>query len=272
MTKQPTRPAPRPTPAWVVGSHIFIVAVFGGATVHAQVPPAAAAPVAFSAAGPAAAPAAAPSVDVDAGQPDAVRLLVGRSTLIDVGRPDRARVADERRHRRRARHVAEPAAGARQGARRHLDVRVEPRRRGAPLRGVGAARPDPAERAGEAAVPDREDRRARQRPQRRAVGHRSSSKDVVDRAINVALGYVEKREDVVTLLQVRAGPASNQVLLQGALRRGEPLGAHRVRHVVLHQPDRHQQHRRPRDDAAVPGAGLHRSGVDEGRAASSAAR
>jgi Flp pilus assembly secretin CpaC len=41
-----------------------------------------------------------------------------------------------------------------------------------------------------------------------------SSKDVVDRAINVALGYVEKREDVVTLLQVRPGPASNQVLLK----------------------------------------------------------
>ena len=41
-----------------------------------------------------------------------------------------------------------------------------------------------------------------------------SSKDVVDRAINVALGYVEKREDVVTLLQVREGPASNQVLLK----------------------------------------------------------
>jgi hypothetical protein len=37
MTKQTTRPAARLTPAWVVGSHIFIVAVFGGATVHAQV-------------------------------------------------------------------------------------------------------------------------------------------------------------------------------------------------------------------------------------------
>jgi hypothetical protein len=36
----------------------------------------------------------------------------------------------------------------------------------------------------------------------------------VDRAINVALGYVEKREDVVTLLQVRPSPPSNQVLLK----------------------------------------------------------
>jgi Flp pilus assembly secretin CpaC len=81
MTKQLARQAPRLTPAWVVGSHIFIVAVFGGATVHAQVAPVATA-AAFSPAGPAAA-----SVDVDAAQPDAVRLLVGRSTLIDVGGP-----------------------------------------------------------------------------------------------------------------------------------------------------------------------------------------
>ena len=40
------------------------------------------------------------------------------------------------------------------------------------------------------------------------------SKDVVDRAISVALGFVEKKEDVVTLLQVREGPVSNQVLLR----------------------------------------------------------
>ena len=42
---------------------------------------------------------------------------------------DRARVADQRRHRRRAGDVAEPAAGARQGPGHHLDVRLEPRRR-----------------------------------------------------------------------------------------------------------------------------------------------
>src|SRR5436190_3228016 len=85
-TKQLTPKALRLTPAWVVGSHIFIVAVFGGAAVHAQVAPVVttAAPAFSAAAGTPAAPA---SVDVEAGQPDAVRLLVGRSTLIDVGGP-----------------------------------------------------------------------------------------------------------------------------------------------------------------------------------------
>ena len=41
-----------------------------------------------------------------------------------------------------------------------------------------------------------------------------ASKDVIEKAINVAAGYVEKREEVVTLLQVRDSGASNQVLLR----------------------------------------------------------
>src|SRR5262249_49083600 len=40
-----------------------------------------------------------------------------------------------------------------------------------------------------------------------------SSKDVIDRAVNVAAGYADKKEDVVPLLQVRQ-TASNQVLLR----------------------------------------------------------
>ena len=89
MTQQTTRPPARLTPAWVVGSHIFIVAVFGGATVHAQLRPVATtAAASLSPAAPtASAPAAAPDVDVEAVSADAVRLLVGRSTLIDVGSP-----------------------------------------------------------------------------------------------------------------------------------------------------------------------------------------
>ena len=42
-----------------------------------------------------------------------------------------------------------------------------------------------------------------------------SSKDVVDRAINVALGFVEKREDVVTLLQVRLQALWNSLSTRG---------------------------------------------------------
>lgn len=41
-----------------------------------------------------------------------------------------------------------------------------------------------------------------------------SSKDVIERAVNVAAGYVEKKEEVTTLLQIRDGGASNQVLLR----------------------------------------------------------
>jgi len=41
-----------------------------------------------------------------------------------------------------------------------------------------------------------------------------SNKDVADKALNVAAGYVDKREEVVTLLQMRESEASNQVLLQ----------------------------------------------------------
>src|SRR6185503_8780864 len=40
-----------------------------------------------------------------------------------------------------------------------------------------------------------------------------TSKEVIERAVNVAAGYVEKKEDVVSLLQVVSG-ASNQVLLR----------------------------------------------------------
>jgi pilus assembly protein CpaC len=41
-----------------------------------------------------------------------------------------------------------------------------------------------------------------------------SGKEVIEKAINVAAGYVEKKEEVVTLLQVRESGASNQVLLR----------------------------------------------------------
>jgi Flp pilus assembly secretin CpaC len=41
-----------------------------------------------------------------------------------------------------------------------------------------------------------------------------SSKDVVEKAVNVAAGYVDKRDEVVTLLQLQQGAPSNQVLLR----------------------------------------------------------
>jgi pilus assembly protein CpaC len=41
-----------------------------------------------------------------------------------------------------------------------------------------------------------------------------TSKDYIERAINLASGYVDKREEVVTLLQVQESARSNQVLLR----------------------------------------------------------
>ena len=41
-----------------------------------------------------------------------------------------------------------------------------------------------------------------------------SNKDVMEKAVNVATGYVDKREEVVTLLTLQAGASSNQVLLR----------------------------------------------------------
>jgi len=41
-----------------------------------------------------------------------------------------------------------------------------------------------------------------------------SNKDVIEKAINVASGYVDKREEVVTLLQLAQGAPTNQVLLR----------------------------------------------------------
>jgi pilus assembly protein CpaC len=41
-----------------------------------------------------------------------------------------------------------------------------------------------------------------------------TNKDVIERAVSIAAGYVEKREEVVTLLQLQAGAPSNQVLLR----------------------------------------------------------
>ena len=213
MTKQLTRQAPRLTPAWVVGSHIFIVAVFGHATVHAQVPPApAAVPVAFTPAGPAAA-AAAPSVDLDAAQPDAVRLLVGRSTLIDVGGPisrvslTSAEIADALVTSPSQLLVHGKGPGAismfvwsRAGAVRRFEISVQ---RDLTKLSDQVKSLFPTETID-----------VRGNGRNVVLSGSVSSKDVVDRAINVALGYVDKREEVVTLLQVRPAPPASQVLLK----------------------------------------------------------
>ena len=212
MTKQLMPKASRLTPAWVVGSHIFIVAVFGGAAVHAQVAPVAT-PVAFSPAGPAGAPAAPAGVDIEAAAPDAVRLLVGRSTLIDVGGPiarvslTSADIADAL--------VTSPSQllvhGKGPGA---ISMFVWGRAGGVRRFEVSVQRDLTKLSEQVKQLFPNESIEVRSNGRNVVLAGSVSNKDVVDRAVNVALGYVEKREDVVTLLQVRPGPASNQVLLK----------------------------------------------------------
>ena len=62
-----------------------------------------------------------------------------------------------------------------------------------------------------------------------------SSKDVVEKVVNVAAGYVDKREEVVTLLQVRSGAAEQPGAAARPLRRSEPQRDDRARRRALHR-------------------------------------
>ena len=70
----------------------------------------------------------------------------------------------------------------------------------------------------------------------------------------MAAGFVEKKEDVVNLLQVRTRP-SNQVLLRVRFAEVSRSALTELGVSLLHQPDRRQEHHRPRHHAAVPAPG-----------------
>ena len=78
---------------------------------------------------------------------------------------------------------------------------------------------------------------AEQRQERRAVRARSPPRTSSRRPSNVAAGYVDKKEEVVTLLQVQDGAPSNQVLLRVRFAEVQPQRDDRARRVALHQPD-----------------------------------
>ena len=152
-------------------------------------------------------------MDVEPGQPDAVRLLVGRSTLIDVGGPiarvslTSADIADALVTSPNQLLVHGKGPGAismfvwsRGGAVRRFEISVQ---RDLTKLSDQVKQLFPSETID-----------VRSNGRNVVLAGSVSNKDVVDRAINVAIGYVEKREEVVTLLQVRPGPASNQVLLK----------------------------------------------------------
>ncbi len=135
----------------------------------------------------------------------AVRLLVGRSTVIDVGIANRARLADERRCRRRAGHLADAAADQRQDARHDLDVRLGPRRRDPAVRSHRPARSRAAAEQMQAALSGRERSRSRATARTSCCrghgvqqGRRREGRERRRR-------LVDKKEEVVTLLQLQEG-------------------------------------------------------------------
>jgi pilus assembly protein CpaC len=186
------------------GFPIFVIAVFGGATLHAQQPQ----PVMTTAS--AVPPVAAAA---DTATPDTVRLLVGRSTLVDIGTPiarvslTSADVADAL--------VTSPSQllvhGKVPGA-----ISMFVWSRGGDVRRFEVAVQRDLTRLTDQVKQlfPNESIQVHGNGRNVVLSGTVSGKEVVDRAIGVALGFVEKKEDVVTLLQVREGRASNQVLLK----------------------------------------------------------
>ena len=143
-----------------------------------------------------------------------VRLMVGRSAIVNTGWPiarvslTSADVADAHGH------AAQPAADPGQGAGHDLDVRVGSRRRdahattsrsnatcrGSPqqVRELFPGEPITVEGNGKSIV----------------VAGKVATKYIAEKAVEVAAGYVDKKDDVVSLLQVRDPGPTPQVLLR----------------------------------------------------------
>jgi pilus assembly protein CpaC len=183
-----------------IRSLIFIVAVFGTVVMRAQAP----LPVAAVAAGHDAV------ADTDT---RSVRLLVGRSTLVDVATPisrvslTSSDVADALVTSPNQLLINGKVPGTismfvwdRTGGIRRFEVIVQ--------RDLARL----AEQVRQLFPGDQIDVQSNGRDV--VLSGVVASKDVIEKAINVAAGYVEKREEVVTLLQVRDSGASNQVLLR----------------------------------------------------------
>ncbi len=180
---------------------ILIVAVFGATTVRAQTPLLPVSSVVSA------------SADAPDADTQAVRLLVGRSTLVDVSRPiarvslTSADIADAMVTGPSQLLINGKLPGTismlvwdRSGGIRRYEVSVQ--------RDLAQLTAQVKELFPGEAIEVQSNGRAV------VLSGLVSSKDVIERAVNVAAGYVEKKEEVVTLLQIRDGGASNQVLLR----------------------------------------------------------
>ena len=192
------------------GVHMFIIGVFGAHQTYAQAQPGLR--VGTTAPAPAALPAGTAPI-VDGSEPRSVELLVGRSTLVEVGSPiarvslTSAEIADALVTGQTQLLVHGKLPGAismfvwdRSGAVKRFEIAVQRdlARLNDQVKELFPGEQIHAHSNGKAVV----------------LSGKVSSKDVAEKAVAVAAGYVEKPGDVTTLLQVQPGPRSNQVLLR----------------------------------------------------------
>ncbi len=202
MTRQTARIAA------ACGVHMFIIGVFGGAH-HRTL--AQAQPGLRVGTPPAASSSSAPIVETSEVRP--VELLVGRSTLVDIGSPiarvslTSADIADALVTGQSQLLVHGKTPGAismfvwdRAGAVRRYEIAVQRdlARLNDQVKQLFPNEQIEAHSNGKSVV----------------LSGMVSSKDVGEKAVAVAAGYVDKPADVVNLFQVQAGPRSNQVLLR----------------------------------------------------------
>ncbi len=187
------------------GATIVIVAVFGSVRLFAQTAPTA--PVVRP---PAAAMMAAAAADTGT---RAVKVMVGRSAVLDVGAaitrvsltsPD---VADalvtspnELLLNGKAPGTISMFVWDRTGGSRHYEITVQR---------------DLSKLADQfTQLLPGEDVKAESNGKNIVLSGKVSNKEMIERAVNLAGGYVDKKEEVLSLLQIRDGAPSNQVLLR----------------------------------------------------------
>ena len=191
-----------------IGSLIFIVAVMGRSTLYAQAP----APVQTPTPVLTAAVPRDPAPPVEQGT-DAVRLLVGRSTIVNVGKPiarvslTSADIADALVTSPTELLINGKAAGTismfvwdRAGAIRRYEVNVQ--------RDLGRLSAQLKE------LFPKESIDVRANGKTAVLSGNVSSKDVADKMASLAGSFVDSKEELVSLLQVGLAGQSNQVLLR----------------------------------------------------------
>jgi pilus assembly protein CpaC len=150
---------------------------------------------------------------VDAAEPNSVRLLVGRSTVLDVGTPiarvslTSAEIADALVTSPSQLLINGKLPGTismfvwdRAGALRRYELTVQ---RDLALLSEQLKTLFPSENISATA-----------NGKNVVLTGNVSNKDIIEKAVNVAAGYVDKKEEVTTLLQLGQGAATNQVLLR----------------------------------------------------------